>query len=271
MENPTVKEVKELIGDTWFFVQDQGLHIDLSTRANGNVGDEKPGEDDIREGERILRVLRKRWPVSSRIAIDSEQVDERSYVTIGKQPMSDTDWTAFLAGFVRKKFCRDLQEELTQKCNNFGVPPRCEQSSKDGYKQSAPVGITATTRRSPFGFGEVIEIRVQTDYGHIVRVSYDRPQLMFSERKDAASAHNKAVRAVRRILKAELGEEDYKRHVKERRKNADMTERRGYSQGSYAVIGTWGFLSIQFLLSPFALMSIGEKIIANMESKEVSV
>lgn len=271
MKNPTIDAIREVIGDTWFDIQDQGLHIDLSTRDNGDVGDEKPGDEDISEGKRIHRALRKKWPLSSRISIDSEQVDEWSYVTISKEPMTDSDWLSVLNGVVRKYFCRDVSEELNQKCNNFGVTPLWEQSSKDGYKQSAPVGVTATTRRSPLGYGGVIELRIRTDYGCITRVSYDRPQLMFSKRKDAASAQNKAVRAARRLLKSELGEEGYKRHVKEQRKNAVAADHKGYAQGSYVVIGSWGSLSMEFILSTDALVSIGNKIIANMESKEVPV
>jgi hypothetical protein len=73
----TLEELKELIGDTWFDItmSHDNSCLSLDTRDHGDVGEEKAGQEDWDEGERLLKILRKDHDALN-YSITLEDVDE---------------------------------------------------------------------------------------------------------------------------------------------------------------------------------------------------
>jgi hypothetical protein len=55
-------------------------HLGLSTRDHGSVGDEEPGEQDIRNARSLRDVIKERFPDGFRYEIDT--VDEWTWLNI---------------------------------------------------------------------------------------------------------------------------------------------------------------------------------------------
>jgi hypothetical protein len=69
---------------TWFEIEDQSsTRISLVTRQHGDVSDDRPGREDIREASRLVKELRKRFSKIAKITADS--VDEWVMVDIIKK------------------------------------------------------------------------------------------------------------------------------------------------------------------------------------------
>jgi len=69
---------------TWFEVEDSSsTSISLVTRQHGDVSDDRPGKEDIREASRLVKELRKRFSKIAKITADS--VDEWVMVDIIKK------------------------------------------------------------------------------------------------------------------------------------------------------------------------------------------
>jgi hypothetical protein len=51
--------------------------LSFSTREHGNVGDEEPGEEDIRKAHQVAGEIRERFPVRN---IEISSVDEWTYI-----------------------------------------------------------------------------------------------------------------------------------------------------------------------------------------------
>jgi len=83
---------------TYMGAQIEGDVVRLSTRANGDVGDETPGKEDIAEGRRVARELRKAFP-EARVELETvdEWVDVTVDLTAGEQPMRERSSRQFIA------------------------------------------------------------------------------------------------------------------------------------------------------------------------------
>jgi len=58
-KNMILEKIEAVVGKTWFDVEVEGSRITLYTRDNGNVGDEEPGDEDIKEAQRITNLFSK--------------------------------------------------------------------------------------------------------------------------------------------------------------------------------------------------------------------
>jgi hypothetical protein len=70
-----LSQIKEEIHQTSWFRYEEDIDddcISLSTRDNGNVGDETPGREDQREAWYLKRKLEEKYPVD----VEVEEVDE---------------------------------------------------------------------------------------------------------------------------------------------------------------------------------------------------
>jgi hypothetical protein len=85
--SPSVESVKQAIGRTWFDVSDEDDRIDIETRQHGDVGSETAGKQDIAEGRRILKDLRKAFPQSKWVT-KFDVVDEWVSVSVRKEPLT---------------------------------------------------------------------------------------------------------------------------------------------------------------------------------------
>lgn len=59
--------------------EDDTEEILLTTRDNGNVGDETPGDADIKEASRVQKLIKKKFPD---LIVDIEEVDEWVHLNI---------------------------------------------------------------------------------------------------------------------------------------------------------------------------------------------
>jgi hypothetical protein len=63
MSLPTISQINKTIGSTWF---DEDCVcsdlISISTRDHGDVGGECPGDKDIIEARRIIKILKEAYP-----------------------------------------------------------------------------------------------------------------------------------------------------------------------------------------------------------------
>ena len=59
--------------------EDDTEEILLTTRDNGNVGDETPGDADIKEAGRVQKLIKKKFP---NLIVDIEEVDEWVHLNI---------------------------------------------------------------------------------------------------------------------------------------------------------------------------------------------
>lgn len=59
--------------------EDDTEEILLTTRDNGNVGDETPGDADIKEAGRVQKLIKKKFPD---LIVDIEEVDEWVHLNI---------------------------------------------------------------------------------------------------------------------------------------------------------------------------------------------
>tara|TARA_R110000803_G_scaffold152965_2_gene217905 strand:+ start:269 stop:763 length:495 start_codon:yes stop_codon:yes gene_type:complete len=74
-----VKFVKTI--RTWFEIYDEDdtYEVMIHTRDNGSVGDEEAGEEDIEEANRLLKLIKKKFP---KLDYDIEVVDEWVHLTV---------------------------------------------------------------------------------------------------------------------------------------------------------------------------------------------
>ena len=59
--------------------EDDTEEVLLTTRDNGNVGDETPGDADIKEAGRVQKLIKKKFPD---LIVDIEEVDEWVHLNI---------------------------------------------------------------------------------------------------------------------------------------------------------------------------------------------
>lgn len=71
------EDIKRIIGRTWFDVSEEGDEIIIDSREYGDVGEESYGEKDLKEGRRIIRLLRE-----TGLSCSIEGVDEWVIVTV---------------------------------------------------------------------------------------------------------------------------------------------------------------------------------------------
>lgn len=87
MNKVTQEKVKAALDRTWFTIEETENNILLDTRDHGDVGSETPGKEDIAEGKRIFKRLRKAFPASKYI-MEFEVVDEWVTVAVRKEPLT---------------------------------------------------------------------------------------------------------------------------------------------------------------------------------------
>lgn len=77
-----LQEARKLLSNerTWFAPDDEGPHeFSYSSREYGSVGDEEPGEEDIREARRLAALVRSAFD-SLKITVDV--IDEWVSITV---------------------------------------------------------------------------------------------------------------------------------------------------------------------------------------------
>lgn len=73
---PTIQKIKSIIGQTWFDIEaDEGSNVVIESRRHGDVGEETPGREDVREGNRIFRLLTDALKDDG-VSVNIEAVDE---------------------------------------------------------------------------------------------------------------------------------------------------------------------------------------------------
>jgi len=115
----TVEAVRQAVGQTWFDITDDGAHIELGSRDNGDVGEERPGQVDIAEGRRLMGLLRAVFKPAS-WEIKGDTVDEWVSITLRKHPYTGEE----LAAQRHKASMRRLEEEMKLACDeaNSALP-----------------------------------------------------------------------------------------------------------------------------------------------------
>jgi hypothetical protein len=83
----TVATVKAAAGRTWFDCSDEDSHIELSSRAHGDVGNETAGQADKVEGARLLKLVRKVFKPASWV-VTYDVVDEWVSVCVRTLPLT---------------------------------------------------------------------------------------------------------------------------------------------------------------------------------------
>jgi hypothetical protein len=81
------REVKEVVGKTWFDFEETENFIVFDTRLNGDVGGETPGKEDVLEGRRLVKEVLRHFPKHD---VKMEVVDEWVHVEIKRIPKSPT-------------------------------------------------------------------------------------------------------------------------------------------------------------------------------------
>jgi hypothetical protein len=76
----TESNIKSVVGRTWFDVREEveGEFM-IDSRDNGDVGEETAGVEDIREGKRMLPLLREAFPDAK---VSGQVVDEWVIITV---------------------------------------------------------------------------------------------------------------------------------------------------------------------------------------------
>lgn len=72
-------KIKETVGKTWFFFEEDRDSFSLRTREHGDVGEEEPGREDIVEANRLIKLLQE-----AGFKPKGEVIDEWVEVTIKK-------------------------------------------------------------------------------------------------------------------------------------------------------------------------------------------
>ena len=107
----TVATVKAAAGRTWFDCSDEASHIELSTRANGDVGSETAGKADTDEGWRLLKLVSKVFKAASWV-VTYDVVDEWVSVTVRKLPLTKEEKVKAARG----KKMNALREAIEESC-----------------------------------------------------------------------------------------------------------------------------------------------------------
>ncbi len=123
---PTVETVKAAIGRTWFDVSDEDSFINIESRDHGDVGSETPGKEDVKEGQRLLDLLRKAFP-PSKWATKFEVVDEWVTVSLRVAPLSKVE---------RDKLARERKVSRLRAELGAVVAAANDETKKDGYRLS---------------------------------------------------------------------------------------------------------------------------------------
>jgi hypothetical protein len=67
---------------TWFQVDNSTpKYLDYNTRRHGNVGEEQPGKEDIREANRLKKLLLKKFGKALKVTIDVVDEFTELYIT----------------------------------------------------------------------------------------------------------------------------------------------------------------------------------------------
>jgi hypothetical protein len=67
---------------TWFQIDNSTpKYLDYNTRRHGNVGEEQPGKEDIREANRLKKLLLKKFGKALKIQIDVVDEFTELYIT----------------------------------------------------------------------------------------------------------------------------------------------------------------------------------------------
>lgn len=123
---PTVADVKEALGRTWFTITDEETFINIESRDYGDVGNETPGKKDIEEGKRLLTLLRKAFKQSNWVT-KFEIVDEWVTVSLRVAPLSKEE----KAKVAREKKLNKLRDDLRTVTTEAN-----EATKKEGHRGS---------------------------------------------------------------------------------------------------------------------------------------
>ena len=76
----TIEEIKAFVKENSYFELDCDSEDELAfiTRENGNVGDETPGNEDLVEGRRIVKLINEKFDITA----TTDEVDEWVYINI---------------------------------------------------------------------------------------------------------------------------------------------------------------------------------------------
>lgn len=83
----TREQIRKAIGQTWFDIEDQGDFWTVSSRQYGDMSNDTPGQEDIKEGHRLHDILLKAFPG---VQIEYGGADEWVTIDVWK---SSTGWT----------------------------------------------------------------------------------------------------------------------------------------------------------------------------------
>jgi len=76
--------IKLMARETYFDLEVRDDNkLEYSTRRNGNVADERPGKEDLKEANRLLRLLRSKFKKVAKITGDT--IDEWVFIYIDKK------------------------------------------------------------------------------------------------------------------------------------------------------------------------------------------
>lgn len=157
----TVETVKAALGRTWFDVSDEGSNIEISTRDNGDVGSERAGDADRKEGQRLLALLRKTFKPANWIS-DYEVIDEWVHVNLRKLPRTKQEKDAIKAAKAQEAADARVRQLVAE--------------AEDALPNPHGEGGEALSFMSPSKFSShkgIIEVR----YGE--RILYIRPGTRF--------------------------------------------------------------------------------------------
>jgi hypothetical protein len=76
----TIEEIKAFVKENSYFELDCDNEDELAfiTRENGNVGDETPGNEDLVEGRRVVKLINEKFDITA----TTDEVDEWVYINI---------------------------------------------------------------------------------------------------------------------------------------------------------------------------------------------
>lgn len=113
----TVATVKAAAGSTWFDCSEEYGTIELSTRRHGDVGEERAGEPDIKEGRRLFDLIRKVFKPAD-WDVTCETIDEWVHVSVRILPLTKEEKA-------KKRFAADmakLRKQLTAAAEVINAP-----------------------------------------------------------------------------------------------------------------------------------------------------
>jgi hypothetical protein len=145
----TRSAVFSAIGKTWFDLTEEDGRMDLETRMHGDVGEAIAGDEDKKEGMRLLSALRKAFPESD-YETDFNIIDEWVSVSIRVEPLNETE-RAVLAKAAKVEALNAKLREATEAVN--------EAAKAEGLNLRGPVSFYVSTGSSYFP--DKVEVKVE--------------------------------------------------------------------------------------------------------------